>query len=78
MDLHKTDGAFDKAWKRTCPKHNTVHMFFRECPDCVKDNKNANLIMVVTRAMRIRNLTSDDKIIQELDGIVDSVKEYIK
>lgn len=68
----KGDGAFDKAWTVTCNKHNHKHMFFRECPHCIRDAEETELVILYQKIA-----SSDEKIRKELDTIMETMKEHV-
>lgn len=67
MEANKTDGAFDRAWKVTCHKHNYKRLFFRECPECTAD---AKLGLIAESILSILAVTKDKTIIAEATKLV--------
>lgn len=78
----KGDGAFDRAYKVTCKIHNHKHLFFRECPECIKDEKQQALndlnYNINVAAVNLLIIVSQDNIQakHEIKTIINSIKEY--
>ena len=75
---YKTDGAFEKAWYKTCPEHNAHHLFFRECPQCVLKRKFQPARDILDECEKILNATDNPAVIEEVNKIVESTKLIIK
>jgi hypothetical protein len=72
MDF-KTDGAFDRAWKLSCNKHNTKRLFFKECPQCVLEAKRDSLLASV---FYVKSCILEEEImesIKECDALINRI-----
>ena len=78
----KGDGAFERAWKTVCKKHNHKHLYYKDCPLCVDEAKkqavadlNHNTINACHNLYALAETTA---LQDEIDKIIDAVNNYTK